>query len=154
MVNSENLTKLTTALHAAIWTQQKNTSSQTSSFAGERYNLISTALKKWQTSWFSPDTIREPAHSAGLFQEGNFKWWCVALFLLERRLPFGELQGKAEAERVRLVFEIIEASQNLQRLGEWEVSIEAVLQFTPRHVTVENGLDTLTRECMITRAVV
>ena len=145
---------LMTALHAAIWTQQRNTSPEASSFADERYNLISSALRKWQISWFSPDTIREPAHSAGLFQEGNFKWWCVAQFLLERRLPFGELQGQAEAERVRSVFEIIEASQNLQRLGEREVSIEAVLQFTRRHVTVENGLDTLTRECMVTRAVV
>ena len=124
-------------------------------FGDVRYQLISSALKQWKTSWSSDKVVREPASRAGFFQEGNFKWWVVANCLLSRKIPVpGGGEGE-EVERVAGVFKVLKACHLLQMRGiqESAASLEDVLETLPGDLIIKDSLDTLTKEFMITETV-
>jgi len=119
--------------------------------------MISAALNKWKNSWFSRSTIHEQPPHAGLYEEGNFKWWMVANWLLHHRpaVDADELEGR-EDERVANVYRILKACQTAKRTGieEGTIQPEELLKSLPEDVSVNHGLDTLTKKFMITATVV
>ena len=156
MVQANDFQILMAGILAAIWTQQQNSSPASAMFGDVRYQIISSALKQWKTSWSSDNTVREPASRAGFFQEGNFKWWVVANCLLSRKIPVpGSGEGE-EVERVAMVFKVLKACHLLQMRGiqESTASLEDVLETLPGDLIINDGLDTLTKEFMITETVV
>src|SRR5579862_5467143 len=96
-------------LHAAIWTQQHNVGPNSDILGDQRYEMITSALKKWRNSWFSSTTIHEDGPNAGFFDEGNFKWWMVANWILRRRAPVIDNVESSEEERVATVYRILKA---------------------------------------------
>jgi hypothetical protein len=114
--------------------------------------MIQSALNKWRNSWFSRNTIHEESPHAGLFEEGNFKWWMVANWLLHRK----SLEGDVEDERVATVYKILKACHLFKSTGMQEEAIrpEDLLERLPTDVVVRDGLTTLTKKFMITEMVV
>jgi hypothetical protein len=121
-------------------------------FGDQRYDMILLALNKWRSSWLSSSTIREGGPKSGLFEDGNFKWWMVANWILQRRAPVVDNDESLEDERVATVYRILKACHLVQRRGilEGMVAPEELLESLPGGVVVRDGLDTLTKEFMIT----